>query len=59
MLFLSNGCFLEEVAHLKTFLSAILVAARVGEEEVAGAMLYTPESLWVSSLMGASAMGRS
>jgi hypothetical protein len=28
-----------------TFLSAILVAARVGEEEVAGAMLSTLESL--------------
>jgi hypothetical protein len=57
--FLSNGCFLKEVTHLITFLSAILVAARVGEEEVAGAMHSALELLWASSPADTSMMGRS
>jgi hypothetical protein len=42
MSFLSNGCFLDIS---ETFISTILVVARVGEEEVAGAMLSALESL--------------
>jgi hypothetical protein len=41
-----------------TFLSAILVAARVGEE-VARAALSAPEWLWALSPVGLLAMGRS
>jgi hypothetical protein len=37
--------FLKKSLISETFLSAILVAARVGEEEVVGAALSTPESL--------------
>jgi hypothetical protein len=41
-----------------TFLFAILVVARVGEE-VARAVLSALESLWVLSLVGLLVMGRS
>jgi hypothetical protein len=56
---LSDGCLLEEISHLKNFLSAILMVARVGEEEVVGAALFALELLLVSPSAGLSAMGRS
>jgi hypothetical protein len=37
-----------------TFLSTILVAARVGEEELSGVAVSTLESLWASSPAGLS-----
>jgi hypothetical protein len=40
--------FLKKLLISETFLSAILVAARVGQEEVAKAALSAPESLWAS-----------
>jgi hypothetical protein len=51
--------FLKKAVILGTFLSSMLMAARVGEEEVVGAALSTSESLLVSSSVGLSARGRS
>jgi hypothetical protein len=51
--------FLKKSIISGTFLSVILMAAQVGEEEVVGTTLSTLESLLVSSSVGLSAVGRS
>jgi hypothetical protein len=53
-----TGLF-EEVAHRRDLLSTILMAPRVGEEEVVGAVLPASESFLASATACGSTVGRS